>query len=300
MQVRARASYDGLRGFSEGLAVIAYGERVVDTNVFYSNPGFAKAMRVSRFISLPPPDENMLKHADTITRVRDLMVHKTWTAKKADVAVAPREEITALAEAYAACRKAGSAPAESGMGAVAGVFALHNPLEFESETASGAATGGGAAAGPPLTGKPLPPIPPSAQTAPPSPAQQQAPAQPPQQQAPAAPPPAEAAPAPAEANANPMAFFGAKKPEAAAAPEASLPAQAAPAPQEAPASKGINWQDLISQAASEEAKQEAPPAAAAAPQSAADRLDPETARILREAGQAARAALTGEAADAAE
>lgn len=38
IQMRPRASYDGLRGFKEGQAVITFGETVVDVGFFYSNP----------------------------------------------------------------------------------------------------------------------------------------------------------------------------------------------------------------------------------------------------------------------
>ena len=74
--------------------------------------------------------------------------------------------------------------------------------------------------------------------------------------------------------------------------------EAPAAPQETPKSGGISWQDLVDQAT----KAEAPPAAAA-PQApapaaaAASRLDPETARILEQAGKDARAALSGQTTD---
>ena len=61
VQVRSRASYDGLKGFREGQTVIAFGSMVVDVQIFYSNPGHAKAMRVTRFMALPPPEEQLLR-----------------------------------------------------------------------------------------------------------------------------------------------------------------------------------------------------------------------------------------------
>lgn len=141
MQIRARASYDGLRGFKEGQAVIAFGPMVIDAQMFYSNPGFAKAMRVTRFIALPPPDEQILSSAPQITKLRDLMVHKTWTAMKADVRTNTPAEITALGKGFAEGAGAGLNPSEAGMVAVAAVYALTNPL-----TRSGLGGGSGPAA----------------------------------------------------------------------------------------------------------------------------------------------------------
>lgn len=144
IQIRPRASYDGLRAFKEGEAVIAFGEMVVDTKVFYSNPGHAKAMRVTRFMSLPPPDEVIIKHASVITKVRDLMVHKTWTAVKADVAVETPEEIDAMAKVLAAAKKKNELSGmERGMAALVSVFALDNDIEEDKESKKQIAEGSG-------------------------------------------------------------------------------------------------------------------------------------------------------------
>ncbi len=136
VQQRARATYDGLRAFREGQAVIAYGEMIMDTNMFYSNPGHAKAMRVTRYVSLPPPDETIIKHAATITKVRDLLVHKTWTAMRADVAASIPEEIEDMMRTFAAGVEKKMDPAEIGMAAVAGIFALSNDLDAIEEAAA--------------------------------------------------------------------------------------------------------------------------------------------------------------------
>ncbi len=136
LQLRPRASYDGLRAFKEGQAVIAFGEMVVDTTMYNSDPGMAKAMRVTRFMALPPPDDNMLKHAATITKVRDLMVHKTWTAMKADVAASTPEDIQAMADTFAHKNAIRINPSERGMAAIASVFALTNSLDSVEEASS--------------------------------------------------------------------------------------------------------------------------------------------------------------------
>ncbi|HEY8191200.1 MAG TPA: TraM recognition domain-containing protein, partial [Alphaproteobacteria bacterium] len=214
LQVRSRASYEGLRAFKEGEAVIAFGEMVVDTQIFYSNPGFAKAMRVTRYMALPPPDENIIKHADAISKVRDRLVHKTWTAMKADVAIKPSEEIDAIAKIYATAKKAAMPPIESGMAAIASIHAMHNPADLE---AAGTHEGGGdtvvpaAAAVSPAVSVTAAPVIPATPAEPPA------------------------------SGGGPMSFFGKKKSggDVAVAPPASPPA--APAEIKEP----INWQDLV-------------------------------------------------------
>jgi intracellular multiplication protein IcmO len=132
VQIRGRSNYDAVRGFKEGQAVIAFGERVVDVKMYYSNPGHAKAMRVTRYIALPPPDENVTKHRKSVTALRDLLVKKNWTAAKADVGIATSPEIATVAEALALRTAQDSDPMDRGICAVAGLYvhahpdALHN------------------------------------------------------------------------------------------------------------------------------------------------------------------------------
>lgn len=209
LQLRARASYDGLRAFKEGQAVIAFGPMVVDTQIFYSNPGHAKAMRVTRYISLPPPDEQMLTSAPQIAKLRDLMVDKAWTALKADVKTETPQEITALNQGFEEALDASYSGTDAGMVAIASVFALGNPLV---SLMAGASSGGG-----------------DAQLAKPAA----------QLGAPAGMPPIFAQrptgePVPVGANdggGNPMAFFGAP---------GAAPAQSAPSAGNRP----LNWQEV--------------------------------------------------------
>src|SRR5690606_2565978 len=134
VQVRARASYDGLREFKEGQAVITFGEVISGCTIFYCNPGFAKAMRVTRFMGLPQPDEHLMKHASAITKLRDLLVSKTWTAESADVAVPTSAEIEALAKGFKVGNKPGMDPVHAGITAVVEVHAIKNSLDDVVET----------------------------------------------------------------------------------------------------------------------------------------------------------------------
>ena len=140
VQLRPRASYDGLRSFKEGQAVVTFGEVVSDCRIFYSNPGFAKAMRVTRFIALPQPDDQLMKHANAITKLRDLMIDKTWTAKRADVDVETSEEIAALAKGFDLADHEGVNKVDAGIAAIVQVHAINNELGPPTPKATAAET----------------------------------------------------------------------------------------------------------------------------------------------------------------
>lgn len=275
LQIRANASYDGLKGLKEGEAVLAFGEMVVDAQIFYSNPGHAKAMRVTRYIALPPPDDNVLKHASAISAVRDLLVSKTWTAMTAGAASDVPDEIAAMVKTLEAAREAELNRTDAGMAAVIGVYALSNSIDAAAGEKTGEAQAPVPAAPPPPQAV-NPGVPPPVVSGPPA----------------SAPPPA--AEKPAESG-NPMSFFSKGKSEMppAAPPETAVAAPAEPAKKKGP----INWEDLLNEATTEPsadgktapAAMEAAPAKPAAPARA--QLDPETARILRQAGEATKRAL---------
>jgi len=271
LQLRARASYDELRSFKEGEAIIAFGEMVVSSSMFYSNPGFAKAMRVTRYMSLPPPDESLIRHSGAISRVRDLMVHKTWTATKADVAVETPEEIKAITKTYKQGKKAAISPVESGMAAVASVHALHNPAaldEVEEESGEGDESAVAPAA-------PVQPAVPPAQ-------QEKAP---PTASPPAA--PSSATPSAAAQGDNPMSFFGKKAPEESAVPDEALPSQESNQGNDQESNKEpVNWEELVKTAPkTQESSPEKIVETAAAPVAKRFTLPTEAEDTLKKAGK---------------
>jgi intracellular multiplication protein IcmO len=140
MQSRSKASYDGLKAFKEGQAVITFGDTVAECRIFYSNPGHAKAMRVTRFMSIAPPDDDMLRNSASIRKLRDLLVQKTWTASRADVAVETPPTITALEEGFKIGDKVEKNPVKAAISALVAVHALKTPVEPKraSTKASGA------------------------------------------------------------------------------------------------------------------------------------------------------------------
>ncbi len=222
VQSRPRASYDDLRGFKEGEAVVTFGEMIVDTAMFYSNPGFAKAMRVTRFLSLPPPEEDIIRNASTITKLRDLMVNKTWTAERAEVAVETAPEIEALNRGLDKGKKYKASPVDCSIMSLVEVHAIDNEIEELPKKAA-----------PPSTQEQAPQQPPAQQTPPPA-------AQQPQQQQPAqqTPPPAAQQPPqqpPAQQTPPPAAQQPPQQPPAQQTPPpaAQPPAQQTPPPAEA-------------------------------------------------------------------
>ncbi len=126
-----RADYDDLKDMKEGQAIISFAMDVIEANIFYSNPGHAKAMRVTRYLALPEPDETLIKHSSEITKLRDLLCSKDWTAKKADVALEPSEEILALQKGFALGSEAFEEEIDHGIIALCDLHAKLYPLEAQ-------------------------------------------------------------------------------------------------------------------------------------------------------------------------
>lgn len=263
-QARERADYGDLKSLREGAAVMIFENMVMDTQIFYSNPGHAKAMRVTRFLGLPAPDEQIVKHSAQITQMRDRLASKTWTAKTADVNVATPMEIDALATGIAQVRGRVQNPLDEGIAALCELHARQFP-----EDAAKALQGGDNAA---PAASPTPSAPAAAQAAPVS-----AP--------PMAPAPTQTAPQ-AAPSGSPMGFFS-KKPDDDA-PE-SAPAQT---PQPAPATaaaptkpaSAVTWGDLVE-------KSSAPAQAPDQGAYARPALDTDVQRILRDAGDTMRTSV---------
>lgn len=129
-----RADYGDLKKLREGMAVLIFEGTVIDVQIFYCNPGFAKAMRVTRYLSLPPPDEHLIKHAGQVTKLRDLMFHKTWTADKADVAADISPTLRSLIDGLATGKRLMDNPVDHGIATLGALHAKTYPNEV-NETA---------------------------------------------------------------------------------------------------------------------------------------------------------------------
>lgn len=221
-----RADYGDLKKLRQGEAILIYEGTVMDVQMFYSNPGHAKAMRVTRYIALPPPDEHVIKHREQITKLRDYMVSKSWTAAKSDVAVSTPPVIEALREGYKFAIKVEADPLDKGIVALAHLHASQYPDEAAKALAGGDTSEPVASTPPPLTATPPAPV---QNAATPPLTATRAPA------APVATPPV--------TGGNPLSFFR-KNPEAAAETppaEAGAPAPAAAVRED----KKVSWKDLV-------------------------------------------------------
>lgn len=98
VQLRPRSSYDGIKKFKEGQTVLCFSEIVNDAQMFYANPGKAKAMRVQRYLALDKMSDNVTKHMAEIQKLRDSLTNKEWTAEAADIQAEPTIAVDDLAD----------------------------------------------------------------------------------------------------------------------------------------------------------------------------------------------------------
>ncbi len=253
-----RADYGDLKKLREGEAVLIYEGTVMDVQIFYSNPGHAKAMRVTRYLSLPPPDEHIIKHRAQITKLRDYMVSKTWTAAKADVNSKTPAVLETLREGYKFGVQHDVQSVDQGIVALAALHASQYP-----EEAAKALSGGTDTAAPEAAQKPLAASTPLGTPRPP-------------EKTVAAPNPAPAAAPAKQAGGNPLSFFR-KNPEGEAGATSSTPAaDTATAQTPAPVreEKKVSWSELVEKGSTGHA-----------------RLEKQTEKILEDAGTNAAAAL---------
>ncbi len=124
-----RADYGDLKKLREGQAIMIFENIVIDVQIFYANPGHAKAMRVTRYLSLPPPDEQIIKHKKQITQLRDHLISKTWTAAKADVSSTTTPPIEAARDGYKIGTEIFENPIDHGIAAIAELHARQYPEE---------------------------------------------------------------------------------------------------------------------------------------------------------------------------
>lgn len=127
-----RSSFDELKTFKEGDAIMMFGLTLNRIKVFYSNPGNAKAMRVQRFVGLPKTDDFILKHLKDIGALRDRLMSRDWTAKKSAPAVPMAPELAALVNGVRAAR--GKDPMRAGGMGIVGIQVMNGGLETAATT----------------------------------------------------------------------------------------------------------------------------------------------------------------------
>lgn len=97
---RAKASYDQLKAFKEGQSIVAFGERVVQAKMMYTNPGKIKALRVNKFITIPHPDPTGKRGSIEVDAILERIRDKKWTAANAGAPVKTEQVIINLSGFY--------------------------------------------------------------------------------------------------------------------------------------------------------------------------------------------------------
>ncbi len=124
---RSRTTFDELKTFKEGDAILVFGLTINRIKVYYCNPGSAKAMRVQRFVGLPKTDDFILKHIKDIGALRDRLMSRDWTAKKSAPAIPMAPEIASIVQGVRMAK--GQDPLRAGGFAIIGVQALNGTIE---------------------------------------------------------------------------------------------------------------------------------------------------------------------------
>ncbi len=127
VQVRDRASYEGLKGFVEGRAICAFGSSVQEMQVYNSDIGHARAMRVHRFLPIPPPSEDALEALRSVDAVLRRLRNPKWDASQ--LATPANRDIEAMAQGFVIAKNGGADNyLINGMTAIAGVAEAHQTI----------------------------------------------------------------------------------------------------------------------------------------------------------------------------
>ena len=79
---RPKASYDQLKSFKEGQAIVTFGDKVIQARMFYSNIGKIKSLRVNKFVSIPHPDPNNKRNSKDVDAILERVRDRKWIANQ--------------------------------------------------------------------------------------------------------------------------------------------------------------------------------------------------------------------------
>jgi len=129
VQVRARVTYDYLKGFTEGRAICAFGKLVNEMQIYNSDIGHAKAMRVHRFLPIPPPADDALESLHAVDSVLQRFRNDKWRAD--EMPTPANTDIAALAKGFADGKEEKESLVHCGILAVAAVAEAHGSIKPE-------------------------------------------------------------------------------------------------------------------------------------------------------------------------
>ena len=121
-----KIDYGSAQEFKEGQAALAYSNIVDEIKVFYCSPGTAKAMRVQKLLGFHKADDYVMRNLKNIAALRDRLVHKTWTAHKADVRADAEPELDIIISGIKDAQTRGLSAIELGAMGLASLYANEN------------------------------------------------------------------------------------------------------------------------------------------------------------------------------
>ena len=134
--MRQRVDYDHLRGQREGEAHLIFNDWACKTQMFYAVPEKAKALRVHRFLPVPPTTKSTEARDRVILELVSRLNDKEWTAAGAGGTIKDAPEISAIVKAIKAASSAKLSPIEMGIIGVAAVGNVQgSPKSASSEEA---------------------------------------------------------------------------------------------------------------------------------------------------------------------
>lgn len=122
-----KIDYGDAQMFKEGQAALAYSNIVDEIKVFYCSPGTAKAMRVQRLLGFGKPDDYVMRNLKNIAALRDRLVHKSWTAHKADVKAPAEPDLEIILDGMKDAAKADLSAIEQGAMALTNLYVHEHP-----------------------------------------------------------------------------------------------------------------------------------------------------------------------------
>jgi intracellular multiplication protein IcmO len=128
---RVNFSYGQLKDFKEGQAVVCFGSRVVQTRLFYSNPGKIKSLRVNKFIPVLPADPHGKLSGKDVDAILERVRDRKWTAQNAVSRTEDDAVIKDIAELYAKARHKKQGLIEAACIALVGTAKRHDFLKPE-------------------------------------------------------------------------------------------------------------------------------------------------------------------------
>ncbi len=115
VKAQAKASYGELKSFTEGEAVVVFGDTVIKANFFFADPKGIKALRLNKFIAMPDMDVDNKRGSRDVDAVIERFREKGWSAEKHAPKVSTNDTLRGLVKGFAAALKNKSSSLDAGI-----------------------------------------------------------------------------------------------------------------------------------------------------------------------------------------